>query len=104
MLIRANGFKKPDILYLYYLTICQTRDRHCSMFFPDLTLDEKKRNQKKSEQEFHSPEDHEGHPDQEDQGLLVDPLSHYSHPLLENQAHHLLLGVPEQYSTVMVGK
>lgn len=75
------------ILYIIYynMTICQTRK-----FF---TL-----NQKKSEQEFHLPEDHECPPDQENQGLQVDLLCRYSHPLLENQAHHLLLDVPEHCS------
>lgn len=47
---------------------------------------------------------HGYHPNQEYQRHLVDPLSHYSHPLLANHAHRLLQGGPEQYRTVMVVK
>lgn len=57
-----------------------------------------------SHQEFYSQAAHGDHPNHEYQRLLVDPLSHYSHPLLANQARRLLQGEPEQYSAVMVVK
>lgn len=57
-----------------------------------------------SEQEFYSPVAHGDHPNQEYQRYLIDPLSHYSHPLPSNQARRLLQGGPEQYSTVKVVK
>lgn len=56
----------------------------------------------KSDHDIYSPVVHGDHPNQEYQSLLVDPLSHYSHPLLEDPAHRLLQGGPEQCRTVMV--
>lgn len=57
-----------------------------------------------SKLELYSLVAHGDHPTQEHQGILVDLLSHYSHPLPASQAHHLLQGGPEQHSTVMVMK
>lgn len=59
---------------------------------------------KKYQNSSYSPAAHGDHPNQENQRHLVDPLSHYSHPLLANQARHLLQGGPKQNSTVMVVK
>lgn len=56
------------------------------------------------QQQLYSLVAHEGHPDQVNQVVLVDLLSHYSHPPLANLAHHLPLGAPEEKRKVMLAE
>lgn len=48
------------------------------------------------EQELSLPVVHADHPNQGNHVVLVDLLPHYSHPVLVNQALHLLQGGPGQ--------